>query len=170
MSIYQRHPPNGVARHYPASGSSVPVSTSSQRLHQCCGNDVQRHRFANISPQGFDVSKTPKTPVVVPLLSSTLIPCGRCLQCPCDASCMGEMVSLPDDKVPIISGAMNGTGGQGVCHCAMSVPVPGEIGGPKSGRDPSVSESNRLCFDTFPFFFMNLRYILYIPLKWSVLS
>ena len=85
---------------------------------------------ASMSPR---LRKRQRPIVVVPLLSSTLIPCGRCLQCPCDASCMGEMVSLSDDKVPIISGAMNGTGGLGVCHCAMSVPVPGEIVGPKSG-------------------------------------
>ena len=37
------------------------------------------------------------------------------------------------------------------------------------GQVPSVSKSNRLHVVIFRFFFINLRYILWIPLKWWVI-
>ena len=37
------------------------------------------------------------------------------------------------------------------------------------GRDPNISKFNRLHVDNFQYFFINVRYILYIPLKWLVI-
>ena len=151
MSIYQIHPSNGVARHYPASGSSVSVPLSSG--------------YANavvMLCRGIHVSETPKTPVTDS--------CGSLNYCH-----QPQSHAVDAHNARVTYHGWNGVasrwqssdhqwchewdGGLGVCHCAMSIPVLGEIVGPKSGRDPSVSESNRLHVDTFRFFFMNLRYI-----------